>query len=88
MRLSVVFLLLLTNTKVIEAKDKDAAADKKEQPKEIVLISAKREQNISIFLKTLKRDNEEIKVLRPAVARVSSHPPLCRTPFWKWTRRR
>ena len=49
-------------TKVVETKEKDAAADKKDQPKEIVLISAKREQNISIFLKTLKRDNEEIKV--------------------------
>jgi hypothetical protein len=75
-------------TKVIETKDKDATADKKDQPKEIVLISAKREQNISIFLKTLKRDNEEIKARALYCLFVFVSHSLCRTRFWKWTRRR
>ncbi len=47
-------------TKVIVEKEKEEG-DKKEKAKEIVLISGKREQNISIFLKTLKRDNDEIR---------------------------
>lgn len=48
-------------TKVIEKKEKDASAAEKEKPKEIVLISAKREQNVSIFLRTLKLENDEIR---------------------------
>ena len=47
-------------TKVIEHKEKDPSAEK-EKPKEIVLISGKREQNVSIFLRTVKRDNDEIR---------------------------
>jgi hypothetical protein len=47
-------------TKVIVEKEKEEG-EKKEKAKEIVLISGKREQNISIFLKTLKRDNDEIR---------------------------
>lgn len=35
--------------------------EKKEKKEEVVLISGKREQNVSIFLSTLKRDNDEIR---------------------------
>jgi len=43
--------------KVVEKK----VVEKTEKKEEVVLISGKREQNVSIFLSTLKRDNDEIR---------------------------
>jgi len=48
-------------SKVVKRKGDDEDKKRKEKAKEIVLISGKREQNISIFLSTLKRDNDELR---------------------------